>query len=153
MSRSPAALALCAALMTLSPFEAQAQAAFDLSGVHVVAPLPGKAPARYQNCRETWTLRPDGTGRIVSGEEVTDIVWRVEEVEGGRDLVYRPTALDPRPDCGGVANPDTSMEGVRRGVRWIDEGHAEFCGLAFESERIIRRTCWASLERQTAAAD
>jgi hypothetical protein len=122
----------------------------DLSGAWMMGRITND-----NGCREWWILDHDGTGRIQSGQEVSEISWRVEAVEGGHDLVYRsrPPGLTARPDCNARAWPDTSSDGVRRAVRIVNANRFEFCGQAWEDETIQRRDrCWAALERQDTAA-
>lgn len=102
------------------------------------------------SCQEWWILNPDGTGRVLSGMEVTDFTWKTETVDGGQDLVYRPTHLIARPDCSARAAPDTLMDAVRRGLRVEGEDRLRFCGaVSLAAGRVDRRdSCWATLVRE-----
>jgi hypothetical protein len=132
-----------------------------LAAVHLAAPPPeapdvigawrvtGDTRPGRPSCQEWWILNADGTGRVLSGLEVTDLTWTVEAVEGGYDLVYAPTNLILRPDCQALAHPNTSMDPVRRALKIEGDGRMRFCGGGWASEPIARSArCWANLERQ-----
>lgn len=138
------------AAMAVIGMVGQPQDAPDVSGAWRVTfdTRPGRP-----SCQEWWILNADGTGRVLSGMEVTDFTWRVQSVKDGHDLVYAPTALIARPDCNAAALPNTSPDPVRRGIRMDADGRLRFCGVGtFATEAVTRReACWAVMERQDLA--
>lgn len=140
------------ALAALAAFGmvAQPQDVPDVSGAWRVTFDTG--PGR-PSCQEWWILNTDGTGRVLSGMEVTDFTWQVRAADGGPDLLYEPTGLVARPDCSASARPNTSMLAVRRGLRIDADGRLRFCGEPVPATGVVprRESCWAVLERQDLA--
>lgn len=108
------------------------------------------AQAGRHSCQEWLILDSDGTGRMVSDMEITDLSWKTQTVDGGTDFIRSLTHRIARPDCGGRSLPDISAAPTRRAVLVEGADRLKFCGRYQSSTDVVeeRQLCWATLERQ-----
>ncbi|WP_066529451.1 hypothetical protein [Erythrobacter sp. CCH5-A1] len=115
-----------------------------------------KGPDGKPECIEVWHFNADGTGRVESGEERIDNIWRTERKEGDTWLYTRSMASNGAPDCMGESRDPASLPGNPSGVLLVffNNGDAILCqptysrgpdGTLTPTHMYSEENCWGRL--------
>lgn len=113
-------------------------------------------PDGKPECTEVWHFDADGTGRVESGEERVDRIWRTGADEDGTWLYTRSMKSNGAPDCMGKVRFPASFPRQESGslLIFFNNGYAILCqptysqgpdGSLTATHMFSEENCWGRL--------